>query len=471
VWRWVTLAVTGLWLGGSAVLLPPEVKGDAGEYLLMTESLFRHFSPEVRTTDVRGLATSGAPINFADVFRGYYEGLDGRRYCYHFWGYSLAGLPARLLLQLLHLDRLRALPLTNAALLFWALWALLRSPALDGVARTALFAVSLLSPAVFFVRWPHPEVFSFVGVTLALLWTHEQRHARAILAAAIAAMQNPPLVFLVLALWAWAAWRAWRGSSLRSLAGPSLAVLPVGIPAIFYYWRFRTPSLLAREASRWDAVSLRKAFELFGDLNLGMLPYLPLTLALFAFALVAALARRRGLRVWALAALLASMALAASATPNWNHGTSGPSRYTIWMLPLVFFGLLSLREHWSDRLFRPAVALAVAVQAAVVLGRGGIRAGDDYLHHSYAARFVLRHAPALYNPSHEIFTSRTTHQVLHAKSPLEGPVVYRTEAGCRKAWARPEDLGALAAACGEPQPGAAAALRRGPPGGWGYVHW
>jgi hypothetical protein len=228
---------------------------------------------------------------------------------------------------------------------------------------------------------------------------------------------------------------------------------------------------VAREASQWDAVSLRKAFELFLDLNLGMLPYLPVTLALFALALMIALVRRRGLVTWGLAALLLSMALAASATTNWNHGTSGPSRYAIWMLPLVFWGLLPLRQHWSERTFALAMIVAAASQAAIVLGRGGVQAPDNYLEHSYAARLALRHAPALYNPSHEIFTSRTLHQGLHAKSVLEEPVVYRTEAGCRKAWARPEDLEALRASCGPPTPESEAALRRLPAGEWRYVQW
>ena len=252
---------------------------------------------------------------------------------------------------------------------------------------------------------------------------------------------------------------------------PSLASLPLAAPALFYLWKFHTPSLVAREATRWDALSIGKALELFFDLNLGMGPYLPLTLGAFALAVILALIRRRGFEAPAAAALLLVMALASSTTVSWNHGTSGPSRYTIWMLPLVFFGLLPLREHIKPRAFALVMAAAVASQAVLLLARGGPGAPADYLEHSAAARLALRHVPALYNPSHEIFTSRTSHQVLHADSALAEPIVYRTEAGCHKAWARPEDLDALTAACGPPRPEAAAALRRRPPGGWGYVHW
>ena len=208
----LALALAAAWFVGGALLRPPVVVGDAGEYALMTASLARHLSPDARPADVQAVAAEaaahGASVNFVYVLQGYFEGAGGRQYSYHFWGYSLLAVPARLALRAVGADPFKAHVLTNVACLLAALWCILATGALDRASRHALFALSLLSPALPFLRWPHPEVFTFSMVTLALLWNAEGRPARAILAAALGAAQNPPLVWLVAALWLLACRRA-----------------------------------------------------------------------------------------------------------------------------------------------------------------------------------------------------------------------------------------------------------------------
>ncbi|MFI4947020.1 MAG: hypothetical protein ACHP85_27325, partial [Burkholderiales bacterium] len=102
----------------AALVLPLRPHGDAGEYLLMLESWHRHGSPEWRPGDVeslRGLlARDGLSIDESRVLPNYHKAEGGKLYCYHFWAYSLAGLPARTLLEPLGVSPLRALPVTNA---------------------------------------------------------------------------------------------------------------------------------------------------------------------------------------------------------------------------------------------------------------------------------------------------------------------------------------------------------------------
>jgi hypothetical protein len=176
------------------------------------------------------------------------------------------------------------------------------------------------------------------------------------------------------------------------------------------------------------------------------------------------------------AVVLAVMALAATTTVNWNHGMSGPSRYTIWMLPLVFFTALSLVRRWPigsrpGAVVVSAIAAAVLSQALIVLARGGLAALPDDLQHSYAATFVLRHAPGLYRPSHEIFTSRTRHESLAATAPLQEPVIYKDGTRCRKAWARPRDRERLVEACGGTPPAYDAFFALGAAEDWRYIDY
>jgi len=435
--RATLLAVASLFV--AAVWLPPITDGDAGEYLLMSESLFAHASPELRSQDVRRLSDLavrfGASLNFADAERGYFGAPGGGRYSYHFWGYSLLALPAKLVLKALRANELKAHAITNAALLGAALLAIALLRPLGRPGTLILF--TLLSPVLGFLCWPHTEVLVLSTVTLALAFEATDRRVPAVLAAALGAMQSPPLVLLVLVL-------ALQGisSTPRSWWRLALATIPAVISPFFFWALFRTPSVIGRESASLQLASAKKIAELFVDLNIGMLPYLPLTLPLYALALASALVRRGKQALYGLVALL--MAAACTTTGNWNHGTSGPSRYTLLLMPFVFFGVASLS---GTGLRRVAVPMAVLLQAGIALARGGPAARPDYLEHSYAARFVLRQAPGLYSPSPEIFGARTAHAVL-----WHTPVVYSWGGRCLKGLAAPGDEPALAEACAPLRP-------------------
>jgi len=185
------LVAVGLTLVGTMLLARPVVYGDGEEYLLMAESLANHGSPDLRPGDIQSLATrlqgTGAvlaPPTDGHPY-GYYRARDGRLYSYHFWAYPLACLPVKMALRLLRVNEIKALPLTNAALLLIALHqVLLSSRALSPARRTVLAALVLASPVLWFVHWTHPEVLSSALVVLALIALHEGRWPAATLFAA-----------------------------------------------------------------------------------------------------------------------------------------------------------------------------------------------------------------------------------------------------------------------------------------------
>jgi hypothetical protein len=436
-------------LCGGALVARPLRDGDAGEYLLMTESLFRHGTPEVRAADVQSLARQDERANlglgYGIAFLGYFDDARGRWYCYHFWAYPLLGLPARVLLAAIPAGGLHALPLTNALLLLLALHRVLFATPFEARRRLGLFLLLLASPLVWFVRWPHAEVMTAACVVLSLVGAQRGLRRAPILWAALGALQTPPVVLLAALLWLRACLADLRP---RNVLTSSLAASTALLSPAFFYWRFGTPSLIARESTSLSNISPSRALEMLFDLNLGLLPYMPVTVLLFGVAAVLVLIRARR-APWdaALLAVLVLMALACTATGNWNHGTIGPSRYTLWFMPLLLFLVTRLGEGLSPGLakaYSGAVGLAVVTQAIVVLAKGGLVAEADYLEHSYAARLVLRHAPALYNPSFPVFVARTTHDV--AATPR--PSIYVDGGACRKALVRPPHAADLRRVCG-----------------------
>jgi hypothetical protein len=268
------------------------------------------------------------------------------------------------------------------------------------------------------------------------------------------------------------------------------------VPAAFFRWQFGVFNLSVRPNEALASLSFHRGFDLVFDPNLGVLPHAPVTLLLAVVGALVALARvgsglasrirggpAAGLKTRDLTpfllvfGLLPLLMYACTANSNWNNDTTGPSRYVVWLFPLLAF--VAAAETGGPASRRPgrvaswALGLALATQAAAVLVRGGPVAPSDFLEHSPAARLVLERWPARYNPEPLVFVERT----LGHEGPFQGPVIYRDEAGrCRKAWLQWRHGPALVAACGPP-PGRSATLleenahRRDRKRQWTYVNY
>lgn len=456
------IVLLGGWALFAALTTTTRPLGDAPEYLLMSESFARHGDPGLREGDVEALtsAFAGYGIGFPPGGRvlGYYAARNGERYSYHFWAYSAAVLPARWLLGAVGGDPLKAAQLTNALVMLATLVAIWLWLPLPEPRRLVLSLLLFFSPAAWFVLWPHPEVVSFALAALSLVAGLRERHRLAVLLASLAALQNPQLMLLAGFHWS----RGVLGLRVRRAGGALLTrsrlfwrdALSHGLPALvflahplFYYVHFGTPSIVAEEATSVAKISPARALGLLADLNVGLFPYVPV--AVLAWIVVSAEALRRPRLRWqaGLWFVFVAMLLANTLQWNYNHGTSGPSRYVVWMLPMLFVPLVARR---SSRAWNVVLALAVLTQLAVVLSRGGLAPRYDYLEHSPAARWVLDHAPALYDPDYEVFIKRT----LHYEGPgTRGPYVYRNARGeCRKVLAKRKHREPVVEACAALRP-------------------
>jgi hypothetical protein len=450
-WEWAVLAGAALFLLLPAFLMPPRTFGDSGEYFLTAESLLNHGSPDLRGDDLsvmsRRMARQPVAGNFRTL-RAYRAGREGRLYAQHFWAYPAVTLPVRALLRWTGAHQYKAFQVTNALLLLGACWLCLRHG--PGGPRWRLLALALMlsSPLAWFVMLPHPEVYSASLVVAALCFWRRGRLLPATAAAGLASLQNPPLLLLVAFLWMQAVAAA-PGARLRAVARASAAAAVAAAPYLFNLAAFGTPSLIADENIHFELMRPARALELVYDLNLGFVRCSAITL-LLALALTAtAFVRRRGRGFVAAAwALIVAMAHVCSGMADWNHGTSGPSRYTLWLFPLLVWIVCDAGARARSALPAAAAAAAAAAQLGVFVARGGFRAPEDYLQHSWAARVVLARRPALYSPTAEVFAERTSHRDWHPELDREQPVVFTAGGRCRKALAQKRHVDLLRAACG-----------------------
>jgi len=443
--------------------LKPMARGDAPGYFLVTESFFNHLAPDLRPEDIESIAQLESKFDFPLLNRNvqhdyYFKANDGKLYSIHFWGYSLLNLPAKILLRLSGLNEARTFQITNGLLLLLSLWHVVLLAALTERQKQLFILLLFCSPMLWFVYWPHTEVFSFAFVVMSLVYVSRHNWHGAILCAAIAAVQNPPLILM--AGFVWLLGMIHAKSKRKGLLSLSLAALPAFAPYAFSLIKYGVFSLYATKSAGTDILSVPKAFDLFFDLNIGMLPYVPVALLLAWWVwLRDGLLQRRFTLAMQLFVLLMAMMIVCTGSRLWNHGTTGPSRYVIWMLPLVFYVVINdvARVRAVRSVYVSLVWLAILSQLGLVMLGGGFRSSANHTRHTYVAKFVLDHAPALYNPNYEVFDDRTAHRIsMVTRSDSLGffvhdhrtPVVYRRSGECRKAMVRGRDKEALLGLCG-----------------------
>jgi hypothetical protein len=474
----LALAAAAVSLLVPAALLTPRASGDSGEYYLTAESLLNHGSPDLRGTDMASLQARMArqPVEGSfRTLRSYREGRGRGLYALHFFAYPAATLPARAVLRRTGANEFKAFALTNALLLLGALAVWLFAAPYPPRWRLLGAALLVVSPIGWFVRLTHSEVYSASLVVAALVCWRARAPVGATLLAALAALQNPPLVILTGMMGLQAVLAPAPGRARRA-ALAALCALPAAVPYAFNLFAFGTPSVIADENIHVSLISPGRALELLFDLNVGLLPYAPITVLLALAATVMGLARAetRAVVLWCWAAFVA-MALVCSAMHDWNHGTSGPSRYAVWLFPLLVLVVCEVFSRVPSSWPVAAAAAALLAQTAVFVARAGLRAPEDYLQHSWAARRALRLRPSLYRPTHEIFIERTAHADWPHDSG-EGPFVYAEDGGCRKALAQKRHAEALRARCGGEPPAftrfvAEVKERGGGRGEWVYVDY
>jgi hypothetical protein len=427
----------------SMAWLEPKRRGDGNSYFLVLESLSRHASVDLRLDDIRAFY-DGRLNAFGEALpprMGYYEGLDGQWYSGHFWAYAATSVPAKWALEATSGDPRKAFQLTNGLLFCGLLFAILFTSVLSERQKGVLIVACLASPVLWYLHWSHPEVFIFCFTLGALMALKRDAFSLAVALAAVASLQNQTLVLFVayLGVCGLLRVRTPRDAGLLALAGA-----PVLLPPLYNFVHFGKFSILTNWLS--SEGMLGRMVDVFFDLNLGLLPYVPVTLGLyFGLLLHSAWRERRFTRDHQLFLVVLAMMCVACMQSNWNNDSSGLNRYAVWMvLPFAF---MTLAVHAEDLLRQPllrAVAgFGALLQLGIIVWLGPFDSQLSYVEHSPAARFVFEHAPALYSPTHEIFCER----VSHSEAPCGGLAVYATDR-CHKALVRCDLLPELAAACG-----------------------
>ena len=430
--------------------------GDGREYLAYARALSAHFSPDLRNDDIEHVASILDKVEPYSDFRkksntlgtghvlsngvqygeGFVRALNGTIYSWHFWLYSAFVTPFFQIIYWLKMPPLYAFVLCNWTFVLATLSYLAFFWDASRLQKQVLASLFLLTGTTYYIWWTHPEVFTASLILLAFMLASDKRYGLAMFTSALAATQNPPIIFLL----AFFAVKSLLGDHPIRFDGFSLKVafknnrrnfiailVTLGIailPVIFFQITLGVPNPIAAGGEAdISLISISRLFSLYFDLNLGMIVAAPgvfLGVGSLIFLIIL-----RGWKTDRPAAIFAqiqplmigiflsvTMALPALTTTNWNHGQSVFSRYAYWLAIPIIFGFVVSLANLSRRISIGLGVTVVVIQLATVtyFGLWGDNWRSDYLTFKPIANYVLQNHPGLYNPIPEIFVERLRHR-------------------------------------------------------------
>ena len=426
----LAVAAYALILTGATLHTGSIFSGEAASYTLTTVSLAHDGNAFISEQDL------AAARQWLPEWAEMYQEFGGSHYTtaqgtvpWYFPTYPAACLPLFWLLGLLGQPREYAFCLTNLVCVLAVQAVVLSNRRLTLFQKALLCLLLGVHPAVFYISWPSAEVFQYALIALsAISWASEQRH-RAALLIAVAGTTNPCILAIGLAMigeYLVGLWKQGQGAPPARIRGMfarwkevlvyACCYLPGLVPFAYNYAICGAINLTASYDGEWiplnDLTLLRHFWAYFTDWNFGMLPYMPILLAVWAVLLVAAVIRRCGRYLWMNLGFAGAL-LGVSLMANINHGMSGISRYLAWSTALMAVAVGTqapkiLHGLRARRVLAAALACSAVYTGGVIIAYGGIGAPrTDYLIITPIALKLVEHFPSFYQPLPVVLTMRS----------------------------------------------------------------
>ena len=408
--------------------------GDAIEYTIMTEAIYNHFSPDVRSSDFDSFKKAFCKVNkweendkagsydAAQKFVGetnhkkleynyaFFVDKDGKKYSCHFFFYSLLNLPARALCSIVGFNPLLTHQITNVLLILLTCFFFFKySP--FGQIQTSFFVMMFFySSNYWYVSWQHPEVFTVCFSSVGFwLFLSEKRFAGLFLMS-IAAFQNQPISIIICGLALYTLYK--EGLSIKNIFKIGVSTFLIFIPSLFYYYHFGETNLIKYQgALSFNNVSFTRVWGFFFDINQGVVLAIPLILFIYIFLLIRKIVNYKSeppiLEVILISSIILSVIIAGT-IDNWNHGQSVVNRYVTYVSGIILVHFIFLFFELKNEKAKKAILVsALLTQILTVYYHASLSKFDWSTNvPKPISNWVLTHFPTLYNPDPIIFNSR-----------------------------------------------------------------
>lgn len=402
--------------------------GDGPEYVLMTESFYNHFSPNLHISDIEYYLNYLKTKNFSIpheshylnciknsdssklVVGGYFQSSKDPQlwFSYHFWFYSLICLPVRMVLESIGANIILTHLATNLLVLFIAIAVIARLYRFKLVHRIFLILLLIFSPILWYIDWPHPEAFCGILVYLGTVLFYHKNKLSALLCMSLATTQNLPIG--IIALFIFVDILRKREVNIQLLLKLFISSIWAISSILFYLIYFGKTSIISNSYYvSISNISLKRFWHFFFDLNQGIILGIPFILITLCFFLIVDFSRKKLFKEYYLLASIPLMSLLFMQMYVWNDGNAVIKRYAIWVVPLLiisfYFRITKLKSYAHYLL---AIA-AILIQPFVIFSQ------QDFTKITWHAnsltpfsKYVFNHYPSFYNPDPLVFLMRVS---------------------------------------------------------------
>lgn len=440
-----------LYFGRALNDIKPYPTGDGPEYILTTEAIYNHFTPNITHADLVSFKTSYIKKNkwedvyktdifqrfdehlqypklkFMDECGGVYTDKKGKNYSYHFFFLSYVNTPARFITAWMGGDPLSSFQFTNAFLVTLTCFILLFLTPFD-LWKTLLVTICFVfSSNYWYLGWTHPEVFTTCMITIGFWLYFQQKRYWGIFFVTLASLQNQPIAIMLafLCLDTLIA----NGFNFRNIRNIFISAVLFLWPAIFYYLHFDTTNLI-KDAGFLSTkyITFTRVFGFYFDLNQGVVLVIPLILLAFLFFWLRQLLRvirkkEKATFTLLFPLFLIAMTCTVSTMGNWNHGQAIVNRYASWFSGIIIIFCFFQLKHLKPLSQTVLLLCFTATQAYTILYHQQFNKFDwSQESHRPLAKWVLDHCPSLYNPDPNIFSVRTLRN--YDMSESSSPIIY-----------------------------------------------
>ncbi len=444
----VLIGISVLYLERSANdFKEPFIKGDGIEYVIMTEALQNHFTPDMRLADlalfreryskVHGWNSPLAPkvvdIEMAyltaseQLFKegtmGFYCNKNKKWHCGHFFFYSLVNLPSYTLTK--EYGPIRSFYFTNAFFMILACFVILFFAPFSVLNQVLSAICFCFSACYWYLGWQHAEVYTCSLIAIAFVALFNKKYHLAVIILALACLQNQPLIIL-LGLFCLIAIKE-LGFNLKNIVKTGLLAAIAFIPPVYYYINFGVTNMI-KEVGFLDTkyITANRITGFYTDLSQGMILTIPLILLIY-IPLLAVEIRKMfkkqipfDLTIFIPVAVI-GISITVSTMGNWNHGMAIINRYASWASIIIMMHVFYLSHQVKGKVIFFISFSLTQIFTTYYHQQFNI---NDWSSGNFTplAKWVLNNHPELYNPDPKIFAGRTSPAV--DLEPENSPVIY-----------------------------------------------
>jgi len=431
-------------LAASSIHKTPIIIGDGLEYLLITEAFLERGEVNIHSSDIENFRSRNTnntieninAVTATDILSEQHspfkQAKTGTIYSFHFWLFPVIFSPFVAFARFFELADTTGYLLGNIFFITLATRQIFLSQNYN--LATAFSGVVLLFSVggIYYLRWPHPEIFSASMLFVGCIFLREQKWKLAALFFAIPGQQNPPILLALPIIFILDARHVfYKKYDILAIIRYFFPWLAIGLLAVlnlvFFYLYFGVFNLIAVSGySDFRLISLDRLISLYFDPNLGIFWTIPFACI---FSILLFFSEKQQKIPWRWMGIFFSIsmifAIPSLSATNWNHGMTAISRYGFWCAVPVIFCLLEIYQQVATFSGKVIIFFSSILQVFLIYFNGGATPTRHEFEFSPMAQFILRKFPQWYSPSVNIFIERGQHNFgLH-----EHGVYYWIESG------------------------------------------